>query len=159
MLGAGVGDLPEFGFKPRVPLTSGFVERTEVDMKLGSVLFEAKLTESGFQTQNASIVEGYRDLKEGFECSKLPRRGRAYVSYQLLRNVLAAYALNVSFCVLLDSRRRDLVEDWYGVMRCVRSAELKTRCKVLTWQELAAVLPSRLQRFLDIKYGITKPAV
>ncbi len=69
MLGAGIGDLPEFGFKPRVPLTSGFVERTEVDMKLGSVLFEAKLTESGFQTQNARIVEGYRDLKEVFERS------------------------------------------------------------------------------------------
>jgi hypothetical protein len=154
MLGTGIGDLPEFGFKPRVPLTSGFVERTEVDMKLGPVLFEAKLTESGFQTQNAKIVEGYRDLKEVFERSELPRRGREYVSYQLLRNVLAAYALNLSFCVLLDSRRGDLVEDWYGIMKCVRSAELKTRCKLLTWQELAAALPSRLQRFLNLKYGI-----
>ena len=45
MLGTEIGDLPEFGFKPRIPLTSGFVERTEIDMKLGSVLFEAKLTE------------------------------------------------------------------------------------------------------------------
>ena len=158
MLGTGVGDLPEFGFKPRVPLTSGFVERTEVDMKLGYVLFEAKLTESGFQTQNARIVEGYRDLNEVFECSNLPRRGREYVSYQLLRNVLAAYALNLSFCVLLDSRRPDLVEDWYSVMKCVRSADLKTKCKILAWQELSAVLPSRLQRFLDVKYGIAKRA-
>ena len=47
-------DVPEFGFKPRVPLTSGFVERTEIDMKLGSVLFEAKLTEADFQSQNAA---------------------------------------------------------------------------------------------------------
>ena len=154
MLGTEVGDLPEFGFKPRVPLTSGFVERTEVDMKLGPVLFEAKLTESGFQTQNAGIVEGYRDLKEVFDCRKLPRRGGEYVSYQLLRNVLAAYTLNLSFCVLLDSRRPDLVESWYAIMTCVRSAELKTKCKLLTWQELSATLPSRLQRFLDLKYGI-----
>ncbi len=154
MLGTGVGDLPEFGFKPRVPLTSGFVERTEVDMKLGSVLFEAKLTESAFQTQNARIVEGYRDLKEVFEYRKLPRRGGEYVSYQLLRNVLAAHALNLSFCVLLDSRRPDLVEAWYAIMTCVRSAELKTKCKLLTWQELSANLPSRLQRFLERKYGI-----
>src|SRR6266851_1625190 len=64
MLGTEIGDLPEFGFKPRVPLTSGHVERTEIDMKLGSVLFEAKLTEADFQSQNAEIVEGYRDLEE-----------------------------------------------------------------------------------------------
>jgi len=154
MLGTGIGDLPEFGFKPRLALTSGFVERTEVDMKLGPVLFEAKLTESAFQTQDAGIVEGYRDLKQVFECRRLPRRGREYVSYQLLRNVLAAYALNLSFCVLLDSRRPDLVEAWYAVMKCVRSAELKTKCQILTWQELSAALPSRLQCFLDLKYGI-----
>jgi hypothetical protein len=154
ILGTETGVLPEFGFKPRVPLTSGFTERTEIDMKLGTVLFEAKLTESGFQTQKAEIVEGYRDLKEVFECRKLPRRSGEYVSYQLLRNVLAAYALDLSFCVLLDARRPDLIEDWYAVMKCVRSADLRTRCKILTWQELSAALPTRLQRFLDMKYGI-----
>jgi len=154
MLGTESGDLPEFGFKPRIPLTSGFVERTEIDMKLGTVLFEAKLTESDFQTQKAAIVEGYRDLKEVFDCRKLARRGQEYVSYQLLRNVLAAYALNLSFCVLLDARRPDLVEQWYAVMRCVRPMDLRTRCKILTWQELSAALPGRLQNFLELKYGI-----
>lgn len=156
MLGTEIGHLPKFGFKPRVPLTSQFVERTEVDMKLGAILFEAKLTESGFQTQKAEIVEGYRDLREVFECRKLQRRGQEYVSYQLLRNVLAAYALNLSLCVLLDSRRPDLIEDWYAVMKCVRSTDLRTRCKVLTWQELSAALPMRLQAFLDLKYGIAE---
>ena len=154
MLGTDLGDVPQFAFKPRVPLTSGFIERTEVDMKLGSVLFEAKLTETDFQSQNPAIVEGYRDLKEVFECRKLPRREREYLSYQLLRNVLAAYALNLSFCVLLDGRRFDLLEHWYRIMRCIRSTTLRTRCKVLTWQELASTLPSALQQFLDVKYGI-----
>src|SRR6185437_11026218 len=154
MLGTETGDLPEFGFKPRIPLTSGFVERTEIDMKLGTVLFEAKLTESDFQTEKAAIVEGYRDLNEVFECRKLPRVGGAYVSYQLLRNVLAAYALNLSFCVLLDARRPDLRDQWYTVMRCVRPMDLRTRCKVLTWQELTNFLPQALKRFLDSKYGI-----
>lgn len=154
MLGTEIGDLPEFGFKPRIPLTSGFVERTEIDMKLGPVLFEAKLTESDFQTQKAAIVEGYSDLKEVFDCRKLLSPDRQYVSYQLLRNVLAAHALNLSFCVLLDARRPDLVEPWYKVMSCVRSMDLKTRCKILTWQELSAALPGRLQNFLELKYGI-----
>src|SRR5882724_1032830 len=154
VLGTEVGDVPEFGFKPRIPLTSGFVERTEIDMKLGPVLFEAKLTESDFQIQKAAIVEGYCDLKEVFDCRKLSRLDGEYVSYQLLRNVLAAYALNLSFCVLLDARRPDLREQWYAVMTCVRSMDLRTRCKILTWQELSPALPRRLQCFLEVKYGI-----
>jgi hypothetical protein len=154
ILGTGIGDLPEFGFKPRIPLTSGFVERTEIDMKLGSVLFEAKLTEADFQRQNAAIVEGYRDLEEVFEVNDLPRRGQMYVSYQLLRNVLAAQALDLSFCLLLDARRPDLIEDWYEILRCIRTAELRSRCKVVTWQGLVPYLPPRLQKFLDLKCGI-----
>jgi len=159
LLGTEMGDLPEFGFKPRVPLTSGHVERTEIDMKLGSVLFEAKLTETDFQSQNAAIVEGYRDLKHVFERRKLPRRGQEYISYQLLRNVLAAYALGLSLCVLLDARRPDLIEDWYAVLRCIRIPELRSRCRVLSWQELAQALPQRLQKFLELKYGIVPSGV
>ncbi len=154
LLGTDIGDLPEFGFKPRVPLTSGHVERTEIDMKLGSVLFEAKLTEADFQSQNAAIVEGYRDLEDVFDCSNLPRRDREYVSYQLLRNVLAAHALDLSFCLLLDARRPDLLEDWYEILRCIRTSELRSRCKVLTWQGLVEFLPGSLRRFLDLKYDI-----
>ena len=43
----------------------------------------------------------------------------------------------------------------YAVMKCVRSTDLKTKCKILTWQELSVALPLRLQRFLNLKYGIT----
>jgi hypothetical protein len=153
-LGTEVDDVPQFGFLPRVPLIREIVERTEVDMKLGKVLFEAKLTESDFQAQNPEIVEQYRDLEEVFDRRKLPRRGKNYVSYQLLRNVLAAYALDLEFCVLFDARRQDLLEQWYRIMRCIRSGILQTRCKVLSWQELSRYLPSTLADFLDVKYGI-----
>lgn len=154
LLGTDSGDVPVFGFRPYVPLLSGSIERTEVDMKLGSVLFEAKLTEGDFQVQDAELVEQYCGLKEVFECRKLPRKGKQYISYQLLRNVLAASALNLSICVLLDARRPDLLEQWYRIIRCIRATSLRTRCKVLTWQELATCLPSSLQEFLDVKYGI-----
>jgi hypothetical protein len=157
LLGTEVGEVPEFGFMPRVPLVTNAVERTEVDMKLGDVLFEAKLTEGDFQIQDAGLVQRYRDLKEVFECRRLPRKGKYYVAYQLLRNVLAAHALNLHFCVLLDARRPDLLEQWYRVMRCIRSPTLRTRCKVLAWQELSNCLPRALQGFLDSKYGI-KPS-
>jgi hypothetical protein len=153
-LGINPGAVPDFGFRPRLPLVTHLVDRTEVDMKLGSVLFEAKLTEADFQAQDARLIEPYCNFKEVFDCRKLPRQHKQYVSYQLLRNVLAAYALDLSFCVLLDARRPDLLEQWYRIMRCVRPAELRTRCKILTWQELASHMPAALRRFLEAKYGI-----
>jgi hypothetical protein len=154
ILGLEPGDVPEFGFMPRVPLLSEATERTEVDMKLGNMIFEAKLTEGDFQIQRAELVEGYRSLRDIFECRHLPRLGRKYVSYQLIRNVLAAHALNFDFCTLLDARRPDMLENWYSIARCVRSATLRARCKVLTWQELTPSLPAALQKFLIVKYGI-----
>jgi hypothetical protein len=154
ILGIEPGSLPEFGFMPRVPLFSDVTERTEVDMKLGNVLFEAKLTEADFQIQCAELVEQYRDLQEVFETRQLPRAMNKYVSYQLIRNVLAAHALGLDFCTLLDARRPDLLEDWFLIVRCIRSVTLRARCKVLTWQELTPSLAAALQRFLSAKYGI-----
>jgi hypothetical protein len=83
------GSQPEFGFRPWVPLISGAIERTEVDMRLGTVLFEAKLSESDVQTQRANLVEGYRD----FKVPPAPNGREKYISYQLIRNVLSAHAL------------------------------------------------------------------
>lgn len=42
-------------------------------------------------------------------------------------------------------------------MSAVRTANLRTRLKIITWQELAAFLPEDLQAFLDVKYGIVAP--
>ena len=234
-LGVDGDEVPEFGWKARVPLASGKLDRTEVDMRWGGLLVEAKLTEGDFQTRSARIVEGYRDFDTVFERELLPRvelreaRRRTavefaeeftqewegvaaddgipsgaeaqnpagklmyglkpvpfaesrtreeiarefqaglvaraweagpveagYASYQLIRNVLAAYAEGCSFCVLHDERRPDLREAWFAVMAAVRSAEMRGRCKVMTWQELAGLVPEELQEFLDLKYGIVR---
>lgn len=187
---------PVFGWKARVPLANGRFDRTEVDMRFASLLVEAKLTESDFQSRTAAIVRAYRDFDEVFDRERLPRveiptarwmrnsefpenvsqefesivadpalfvpvdarfrpRGEeGYASYQLIRNVLAAHAAGASFCVIHDERRPDLREAWFEVMAAVQTAALRVRLKVLTWQELAAVLPGALQKFLDHKYGI-----
>ena len=208
-LGVDGEDAPVFGWRARVPLASGpggrvRFDRTEVDMRWGGLLVEAKLTEGDFQSRAARIVEGYRDFDAVFERELLPRveirtaRRRAavefaeeftqeweeaavdeeaarefqsgivarareaesaeagYQGYQLIRNVLAAYAEGCSFCVIHDERRPDLREAWFEVMSAVKSAEMRVRCKVLTWQELAALLPEHLQGFLDLKYGIVQ---
>jgi len=72
-LGIDEGAEAIFGWKARVPLANGRFDRTEVDMRLGSLLVEAKLTEGDFQTRAAAIVEGYRDLDEVFDREQLPR--------------------------------------------------------------------------------------
>ncbi len=146
-----------FGFKARVPLNNGLFDRTEVDLRVGDLLIEAKLTESDFQSRAVEVVRGYRDFEEVFDSRALPVAAGKFVAYQLIRNVLAAHANDCSFCVLLDERRLDLLEQWYAVMRCVRIANLRLRCKVLTWQELSEVLPPRLREFLDYKYGVAPP--
>jgi hypothetical protein len=123
-------------------------------MRLGTLLVEAKLTEADFQSREREFVNAYRDFKDVFNRRDLPQTRERYLSYQLVRNVLAAYALDCSFCVLHDARRPDLRDAWYEVMRCVKLHDLRLRCKVLTWQELAEVLPRPLQSFLEEKYGI-----
>jgi len=148
---------PHFGYKAHVPLVGGRFDRTEVDMQLGNLLVEAKLTESGFQSARKQVLSTYRDFLEVFEVDELPQTGTHYLCYQLLRNVLAAYALQQSFCVLLDARRPDLVEAWFAVMKCVKPVELRASLRVLTWQEVAGALPRRLQTFLSSKYGIDAP--
>jgi hypothetical protein len=213
-LGIDAEAAPIFGWKARLPLSDAppnrpkpvfpkpilpKVDRTEIDMRFGSLLVEAKLTEIGFQTRSAPIVEAYRDFDAVFDRELLPRAEIAtsrwmhasefpendsqefesligdpesfsncdcsfrpagepgYSSYQLIRGVLAAHATGCSFCVLHDARRPDLREEWFSVMAAVKSADLRVRLKVLTWQELAAYLPAGLQEFLDIKYGIVPP--
>jgi hypothetical protein len=182
LLGLEYGAVPEFGFKARVPLLGGRFDRTEVDMRLGALLVEAKLTEPDFQSREKTVVENYRDFAGVFDRKALPTTSRRkllesewsdpvwpgpstrergletratmYVSYQLIRNVLAAEANDSAFCVLYDARRPDLLQAWYEIMRSVRLVDVRLRCKVLTWQELAAVLPRKLQAFLLEKYGI-----
>jgi hypothetical protein len=202
-LGADGKAPPVFGWKARVPLASGRSDRTEVDMRWGELLVEAKLTEGNFQTRAAAVVEAYRDFDAVFDRERLPRvelqvkRRReaaefpeeysqeheeaaldsagftrplspwlaavqpspesGYAGYQPIRNVLAAQEHGCSFCVIHDARRPDLCEAWFEVMAAVKSADLRVRLKVLTWQELAALLPEELQNFLDRKYGIVQP--
>ena len=155
LLGAEPDMTPMFGYRARVPLLNGKFDRTEVDLRLGNVLIEAKLTESDFQSAARTVLDAYRDFSEVFDGRQLPRARDRYVSYQLLRNVLAAYALACSFCVLIDARRTDLADAWYTVMKCVRPVELRTKLRICTWQEVAQVASRTLRRFLAAKYGIS----
>lgn len=154
LLGLDETAVPIFGWRARVPLASGKFDRTEVDLKLGTLLVESKLTESAFDNCDIKRMHEYSDFHEVFHRSQLPRFRKQYRCYQLLRNVLAAKAHNASFCLVTDARRTDLIQDWFEVLGAICTSQLRTRCKLLTWQELAEALPVSLRRFLALKYGI-----
>jgi hypothetical protein len=89
---------PRFGINPSVPLNrvrkararrstivnrnsgtdssvgSNLTDRTEIDLQLGNLFLEAKLTESNFQTAKSGLIERYRDLETVFDITRLPRR-------------------------------------------------------------------------------------
>jgi hypothetical protein len=135
---------------------SNLKDRTEIDLQLGNLFVEAKLTETGFQNAKPRLIERYRDLETVFDITRLPWTATGTVQgYQLIRNVLAAFASDAAFCVLSDARRRDLIEVWYSVLSAVHYPSFAWRLKLLTWQELATALPKDLQHFLKQKYGIS----
>jgi hypothetical protein len=147
--------LPVFGWRARVPLKDEKFDRTEVDMLWGSLLVEAKLTEGSFESCAAEKMETYSRFAEVFNRKALRRKKSQWPCYQLLRNVLAADAHDCGFCLLSDARRPDLIESWFQVLSAIRPLDLRLRCKLLTWQELAQALPRDLQDFLSLKYGIS----
>lgn len=153
LLGIERGLAPEFGFRPGIPLRKG-TDRTEVDMKVGHLLVEAKLTEGDFQRAPLRLLARYRDLDEVFDVERLPGANGSIASYQLVRGVLAAHAGSASFLVICDQRRPDQAERWFSVVAAVHQAALRTRLAYLTWQELSTTLPRTLQKFLETKYGI-----
>lgn len=145
---------PEFGFKARLPLTDGSEDATEIDMRIGPTLFEAKLTEKDFTSRPSAHVLRYRDLPVHFEVPALPSDGTEIGGYQLIRNVLAAAHHNANLIVLLDQRRPDLLEEWWRVHSAIKSTSLRLRCSFRTWQQVAMASPAPLLEFLSSKYGL-----
>jgi hypothetical protein len=148
------GLAPDFGFRPLIPRLNGHIDRTEIDMRLGTLLVEAKLTEANFQRAPLSRLAQYPQLGDVFDLERLPIANGAVQSWQLIRGVLAAHACDASFLVFCDRRRPDLIDRWCTVIGAVSSSALRTRLGLLTWQEIAATLTRPLQQFLDEKYGI-----
>lgn len=155
LLGVSGRERVEFGVRSEALLERELVNTTEIDMRIGDLLVEAKLTEGDFQFAPRRLIERYTAFHRVFDGDPLEVTRRGVRSYQLIRGVLAADAASGRFCVLCDARRTDLIADWFEIIRAVRSFDLQGRLRLVTWQEIAAVVPSPLREFLAQKYGIT----
>lgn len=154
LLGIEAGARPEFGVRANIAMRRGEIDRTELDLCVGDLAVEAKLTESSFGTASRERAMRYLALEDVFDVDELPWQARGLGGYQLVRGVLAAQAEGKRFLLLCDERRADLQEVWFRVLRAVRSYEVRSRMALLTWQELSAALPESVQRFLMQKYSI-----
>jgi hypothetical protein len=154
LLGVDVGLRPEFGVRAGIAMRRAEVDRTELDMRLGELMVEAKLTEGSFGTASRERLMRYVALEDVFDVDDLPWSGNVVHGYQLVRGVLAAQADGGRFLVLCDGRRADMVEMWFRVLRAVRSYDVRGRMQLLSWQELAVTMPRTVQCFLAEKYGI-----
>jgi hypothetical protein len=155
LLGTEAPERLQFGSKPRIPLSAHHVERTELDLRIGDLLIEAKLTETEFQRAPRARVERYRDFELVFDTDALPQTAGLYLHYQLIRGVLSAFAEpGTRYCVICDSRRPDLIDAWFAVASAVRQTSFASRLQLVTWQEIAATLPRSMRAWLLEKYGI-----
>lgn len=143
-----------FGFKPRVPLRRSHGDATEVDLRVEDMLVEAKLTENDFTRKRHDAVERYRDFAAVFDSSILQAQDGYYLHYQLIRNVLAAYHLGSRFRLICDARRCDLIEAARTVLTAIRFPNLRRKCGIITWQEIARCAPEALGSFLRDKYDV-----
>jgi hypothetical protein len=69
------------------PLRSGRYDCTEIDLKLGDLLIEAKLTEHDFQAAPIRLIERYSGLDEVFDIEALEVVHGTVHSYQLIRGI------------------------------------------------------------------------
>ena len=144
----------EFGVRGNVPGRNGKPDMTELDMRVGNIVCEAKLTESDFTSKSTKVVEAYRDLNDVFDPGQFRSGEGKYENYQLIRNVLAAAAHEFHFVLLCDGRRPDLLHRWWTVHAAIRCPDLRARTRFLLWQEVAEASPAPLREYLREKYGL-----
>jgi hypothetical protein len=154
LLSVRTGSRPEFGYKPRVPLARGLVDAAEIDMRLDGLMVEAKLTETDLQRAPMRLIERYLGFDEVFERNELEAGRGGVWSYQVIRGAMASWASGQRYCLLCDERRPDLIDAWFAVMAAVKSHDVRSRLRLLTWQEIARSVPRPLRSFLAEKYGI-----
>jgi len=143
-----------FGYRPRLSMADGRVDRTEVDLRIGDLMIEAKLTETDFQVARMELVERYSGFDAVFDRDRLPMSANRLRSYQLVRGTLAAFAEECRYCLICDERRPDLIAQWYEVLCAIRRLDQRWRCVLVTWQEISRTLPKGLRSWLKQKYGI-----
>ena len=153
--------LPEW-VQPKFEVTAGVrrhparnrndeIDNTQLDMVIGDVIIEAKLTEADFGTSDEP--PNYYGFETVFHVNMLHQQGKKFKNYQLIRNVLAARQMKKRFFLICDYRRPDLIRDYLELIKCIRSYADRNLCNLLTWQDICRRAPRDLKKYLLEKYN------
>ena len=139
----------EFGWNP--VFTNETNHKTEIDMKIGNSIFEAKLTEKDFTQKDLTIVLTYSNVNNIIDLKDLTTNG-IVSNYQLIRNLLTAKKYGYKFNLLIDETRTDLIREFYKVKNAIKIKSLLDNFNFLTWQEIANSVGSDLKEYITEKY-------
>lgn len=145
--------VPKFGIKALVAKGNNRGDETEIDMGIGDLFVESKLTEKDFTQKEASVVEEYVDLDKQFHKKYLRRERGNFDNYQIIGNLLAATQHNKRHILLCDERRPDLVQRYMETVYCARDIHTRNKCRVVFWQQIGKACGASLSQFLEEKYG------
>ena len=73
-------------------------------------------------------------------------------NYQLIRNILAAYKYELSFNILIDSSRIDLIRELFNTVKAIKISKLACRVNFITWQEISNKITKDLREYIEAKY-------
>lgn len=149
----------QFGFKAKVKklYSENEEDATEIDIRINDdILIECKLTEDEFTKKDKKEVLKYVMFEKIFHKDKLIQDDNRYSNYQLIRNILAAEQHDSRFILICDIRRPDLAKSFYQTIRCIKDdyIDLRTKCEIIYWQDIAQVVGKELKYFLNEKYRI-----
>tara|TARA_R110002072_G_scaffold7503_2_gene40599 strand:+ start:350500 stop:351249 length:750 start_codon:yes stop_codon:yes gene_type:complete len=148
LLGINKDDNIEFGWNP---IFENERTKTEIDMKIGSTIFEAKLTEKDFSAKDIHFVLAYANVEELLDFETLIKEDKI-LHYQLIRNLLTANQYGFNFFLIVDETRTDLIRSFYQVKMAIKDKDLSSRFNFLTWQEITEKLGGDLKKYITRKY-------
>ena len=139
----------EFGWNPTFSNETN--HKTEIDMKIGDSIFEAKLTEKDFTEKELRVVLAYSNIENIIDLRGLTNNS-VVSNYQLIRNLLTVDKYGCKFNLLIDETRIDLIREFYKVKCAIKNSYLSDNFNFITWQEISNCVGLDLKNFITEKY-------
>lgn len=139
----------EFGWNPVHENENNY--KTEIDIRIGNSIIEAKLTEEDFKSKKLNVVLRYLDVEKIVDLQVLTKND-IVSNYQLIRNLITARKYGYKFTLLIDASRIDLLREFYKVKGAIIDKSFAANFNFITWQEMTNCVGDDLKNYITEKY-------
>ena len=146
--------LPQLFCAAPLKIRDSSLDPTSIDLLVGDTFVQTATTERDFTRQRVDVVEKYLYFQEAFHASELRRADDKYLSFRVIRNLLAAYQYRKRHALLCDRRRTDLIEAYYNTVEALRDDALRSQCRVVFWQDLLSGIDSDISNFIETRFNL-----